>query len=228
MGDFHRDGYALADLVLAQGRCEEIAASLPAVTGAARGGVRNLIEHPTVLRLLSDARFGRAVSAVVDRELVAVKATLFDKTEDANWRVQWHQDLMIAAREHVTVPGYGAWTTKAGVPHVEAPADVLAQMVAVRVHLDDCGSDNGPLLVIPGSHRRGRLPEDSLAEVVARGPLVELSVPQGALLFVRPLLVHASSAARVPGHRRVLHIELAPRDAIAPLEWHSRVPLALI
>jgi hypothetical protein len=42
---------------------------------------------------------------------------------------------------------------------------------------------------------------------------------------MRPLLVHASSAAILPAHRRVLHIELAPIEAISPLQWHSAVAL---
>jgi hypothetical protein len=42
---------------------------------------------------------------------------------------------------------------------------------------------------------------------------------------MRPLLVHSSSSARAPEHRRVLHIEFAPPEAISPLQWHTAVPL---
>jgi ectoine hydroxylase-related dioxygenase (phytanoyl-CoA dioxygenase family) len=225
MDDLEGDGYALADIVLAKHQCEHIAASLPALIGAGRGGIRNLISHPTVIQLLHHERLGSYLWSVVGRDLVAVKATLFDKTADANWRTQWHQDSLIAVKERMQAAGYDSWSTKSGVLHVEAPDQVLAQMLAIRVHIDECGADNGPLRAIPGSHLSGKLGDDGVAEIVAGRPAVELHVPQGALLLMRPLLVHSSVPARAPQHRRVLHIELAPPEAISPLQWHSAIAL---
>ncbi|HKO55695.1 MAG TPA: phytanoyl-CoA dioxygenase family protein [Thermoanaerobaculia bacterium] len=225
MDDLEGDGYALADMVLAAAQCEHIAASLPPVLGAGRGGVRNLITHPTVVRLLLHERFGKYLWSVIGRDLVAVKATLFDKTPAANWRVQWHQDRAVAVKERLNIAGYGPWSTKAGCPHVEPPAEVLAQMLAVRVHLDECGAENGPVRVIPGSHRSGKLSEAEIARLVAGSAATELYVPRGAMLLMRPLLVHSSSPAVAPEHRRVLHIELAPAEAISPLQWQTALPL---
>lgn len=220
MIDLDRYGYTITDLVLTEGQCEHIASSLPEVSPR-HGGVRNLIDHPTVVRLLGAERLGRYLWSATGRELVAVKATLFDKTAEANWRVQWHQDWMIAVRERLDVPGYGRWTRKEGLLHVEAPAAVLAQMIAIRVHLDECGPDQGPLRVIAGSHRAGKLSGSDLAAAVAGHDVVELSVPRGAMLLIRPLLVHSSPPAATPQHRRVLHIELAPEESISPLQWHT-------
>ena len=56
-------------------------------------------------------------------------------------------------QERIDRPGYGAWSNKAGVTHVQPPLGVLQQMLTVRLHLDDCLDDNGPLRVVPGSHR---------------------------------------------------------------------------
>ena len=225
MEDLEGNGYALADIVLADHQCAYISASLPALIGAGRGGVRNLIQHPTVKALLSHGRLGQYLWSVIGRDLVAVKATLFDKTADANWRVNWHQDRTVAVKERLDVPGFGPWSTKAGVLHVEAPQEVLAQMLAIRIHLDSCGTDNGPLRVIAGSHQRGKLSEEELTSIVSAGTVMELHVPQGGLMLMRPLLVHASSAARSPEHRRVLHIEFAPAEALSPLKWYESVGL---
>jgi ectoine hydroxylase-related dioxygenase (phytanoyl-CoA dioxygenase family) len=222
--ELESSGYALADVTLAVHQCEHIASSLPDVP-AGRGGVRNLLLHPTVARLLRHERLGGYLWSVVGRDLVAVKATLFDKTHEANWRVQWHQDRAIAVKERLDVPGYGPWTTKAGSLHVEPPAGVLAQMLAIRVHLDKCGAANGALRVIPGSHRSGKLTPRQLDELVTASAMIELDLPQGAMLLMRPLLVHSSSAASMATHRRVLHVELAPPEAISPLQWHTAVPL---
>lgn len=225
MDDLEGDGYALADLVLADHQCAHIAASLPALVGATRGGVRDLIGHPTVVALLSHERLGKLLWSAIGRNLVAVKATLFDKTAESNWRAQWHQDRTIAVKERLHVAGFGPWSSKSGSLHVEAPEEVLAQMLAIRIHLDACGEDNGPLRVIPGSHRLGKVPEARLAELVAESPVVDLHVPQGGLLLMRPLLVHSSSVARAPEHRRVLHIEFAPVEAISPLKWQDTIGL---
>ena len=225
MDDLEGKGYAVADIVLAEHQCQHIAASLPGVVGG-RGGVRNLIGHPTVVQLLQHERFGAYLWSIVGRDLVAVKATLFDKSAQSNWRAQWHQDRAIHVRERMDVAGYGPWSMKAGALHVDAPAEVLAQMLAVRIHLDACDADNGPLRVIPGSHLGGKLDDVGLEKAGESAALVEIHVPQGAIVLMRPLLVHASAqAARGPGHRRVLHIEFAPPEAISPLQWHSALQL---
>ncbi len=224
MNDLDGAGYALADIVLADHQCEHIAASLPSVA-AGRGGVRNLIGHPTVTRLLHHERLGGYLWSIVGRDLVAVKATLFDKTQESNWRVQWHQDRAIAVKERLDIPGYGPWSTKGGSLHVEPPAEVLAQMLAIRVYLDFCGEENGPLRVLPGSHLSGKLNARQVADAVAETAMVELYVPQGSIVLMRPLLVHSSSPARAATHRRVLHVELAPPEAISPLQWHTAVHL---
>jgi ectoine hydroxylase-related dioxygenase (phytanoyl-CoA dioxygenase family) len=210
--------------MLADHQCEHIARSLPAVT-AGRGGVRNLIEHPTVVRLLVHEAFGRYLWSVIGREMVAVKATLFDKGVENNWRAQWHQDRAIAVKERMNVAGYGPWSMKSGSLHVEPPAEILAQMLAVRIHLDFCGSENGPLRVIPGSHLLGKLADEQVAALVAAKEMVEIYAPQGAIILMRPLVVHSSSAARDAAHRRVLHVEFAPVESISPLQWHTAIPL---
>lgn len=217
-------GYSLTDLVLSAEDCDQIISAVPGVSGG-RGGVRNLIQHPTVVRLLLNRRLGEFLSSAVGRELVAVKATLFDKTVRTNWRVQWHQDGVVAVKERADVPGYGPWSSKSGSLHVGAPAAVLGQMIAARIHIDACGPENGPLVVIPGSHRLGKVPERRIANIVATSPRVELCVQRGAIVLMRPLLLHSSSPSRAPEHRRVLHVELAPRECIFPLQWESAVSM---
>jgi len=218
------DGYELSNLILPRHQCEHLAASIPP-TSSGRGGVRHLISHPSVIQLLQQGSLGRYLWSVVGRDLVAVKATMFDNTSSSNWRVQWHQDRAVAIKERLDVSGYGPWSMKSGTLHVEPPARVLEQMIAVRVHLDACGAGNGPLRVVPGSHRYGKISESRIAEVAAATPAAELLAEQGAILLMRPLLLHASSTAQQPGHRRVLHIELAPRESISPLHWHTALEL---
>jgi ectoine hydroxylase-related dioxygenase (phytanoyl-CoA dioxygenase family) len=187
--------------------------------------VRDLLGHPTVVTFLHHQLLGDYLWSLVGRDLVAVKATLFDKTHETNWRVQWHQDRSIAVRERRDMPGYGGWGTKGGALHADAPSHVLSQMLAVRIHLDECGPENGPLRVVPGTHTLGKLSSEQVASLVAGNSVEELCVSRGAMLLMRPLLVHSSAVASAPVHRRILHIEFAPADAISPLHWHSSVTL---
>jgi hypothetical protein len=55
-----------------------------------------------------------------------------------------------------------------------------------------------------------------------RTACVECLVPRGGLLVMRPLLLHASSPASAPAHRRVLHLEYAAEALPDGLEWHER------
>lgn len=224
MTDLDSRGFAIADVALTPEQCDHIAASLPAVTGG-RGGVRGLITHPTVLQLLGHQQLGACLWSIVGRELVALKATLFDRTPEANWRLQWHQDREIAIRERMHVAGYGPWSTKAGVPHVEPPDSVLQQMLAVRIYLDDSGPENGPLAVIPGSHDRGKLSEPDLERLVASSTPVDVHARKGSLVVMRPLLVHCSRPWRSGEHQRVIHVEFGPPDAVSPLYFHTAVQL---
>jgi ectoine hydroxylase-related dioxygenase (phytanoyl-CoA dioxygenase family) len=127
---------------------------------------------------------------------------------------------MIPVAERKNVPGFGPWSIKAGVVHVKPPAAVLAGMLALRVHLDDCGMDNGPLRVLPGSHRHGFLSSAEVREWIATREPVTCIARRGDVLAMRPLLLHASSPAEVPAHRRVLHIEYSAQPLPSPLRWH--------
>jgi ectoine hydroxylase-related dioxygenase (phytanoyl-CoA dioxygenase family) len=142
----------------------------------------------------------------------------FDKTQHANWPVPWHQDLSLAVQERRDLPGWGKWTVKHGVTHVQPPSEILGRMITLRLHLDDCPTENGPLRLIPGSHGRGILGRDDLAAEAAKRSKAILAAA-GDGLFMRPLILHASSPAQVPHHRRVLHLEFAPKDLL-PGELH--------
>ena len=150
----------------------------------------------------------------------AVRGILFDKTPDANWLVPWHQDLSIAVRERRYVPGFGPWSVKAGVHHVQPPGEILDQMLTVRIHLDACPAENGPLRVIPGSHR-SLLSPNELARRVNEESSVACCVEAGDALLMRPMLAHTSAPARIPAHRRVVHIEYAACELPGALEWHA-------
>jgi hypothetical protein len=85
------------------------------------------------------------------------RATLFDKSPQQNWLVVWHQDTALPLCGHRDVAAWGPWSIKEGIVCAHAPAHALEQVLAIRVHLDDSNEENGPLRVLPGTHRRGVL-----------------------------------------------------------------------
>jgi ectoine hydroxylase-related dioxygenase (phytanoyl-CoA dioxygenase family) len=148
-----------------------------------------------------------------------VRAILFDKNPDVNWTVSWHQDLAIPLEERLETPGFQGWSKKEGVWHAHPPVDVLERMVTARIHLDDCHPESGPLCVLPGSHREGRMSAESIEEFKARTRPHVCEVRAGEILLMRPLLLHASESARFGGHRRVIHIEYGSGSLPGGLRW---------
>jgi hypothetical protein len=230
--DFMRDGFAVVPGVVGPDEVEELTAAVGAIRAGSspsaldRDGQvyasRNLLRDVPRVRALAESP---AVLGLVGRLIGPgarpVRGLFFDKTLGANWAVPWHQDLTIAVRAKRDAPGFGPWTVKAGVSHVQPPVGVLQGMVTVRLHLDDCGPDRGPLRVIPGSHRGGRLGPAETRAWLERVPPVTCLVPRGAALLMRPLLLHASSAAESDGHRRVIHLEYAALPLPDGVAWYE-------
>jgi hypothetical protein len=180
---------------------------------------RNLLDSPAARGLVGSPALRNVVCGLLGEGARAVRAILFDKTASANWLVPWHQDLSIAVRERRDVPGFGPWSVKAGVHHVQPPVEILERMLTVRIHLDDCPPENGPLRVIPGSHRTLLTPQQ-LERHVNESRAVACCAAAGDALLMRPMLAHASAPARKPAHRRVVHIEYAAGALLGGLEWH--------
>jgi hypothetical protein len=218
------EGFALIDGVLERSSLRPAIDALDA-TGSTNGraGRRNVADDiPAVRELACSPLLHALAGEVLADEPFIVRTLLFDKTPDANWSLGWHQDNAIAVRERVEAPGFFGWSVKVGVPHVHPPAEILERMVTLRVHLDDCGEDNGPLRVIPGSHRNGRLSDEAVAEWTSKAETI-CPLQAGGILAMRPLIVHASSPSRVPKHRRVLHLEFAADPLPGGLEWFERI-----
>lgn len=229
LNNFERDGFAIVPRVVGAGEISELLQALnegnTAAASARRRGdgkyaIRNLLESvPRVQILAKSTPIQSLVEYVLGSGAFAVRGLLFDKTPDANWKVAWHQDVSIAVKRRLPVPGFGPWSVKVGVQHIQPPRSILEQMIAVRLHLDDCADTNGPLQVLPGSHRTGKLSGIEIQTWRARTPAVTCTVDRGGLVLMRPLLLHASSAAETPGHRRIIHLEYARHPLPGGLEW---------
>jgi ectoine hydroxylase-related dioxygenase (phytanoyl-CoA dioxygenase family) len=228
-GRVRRDGFAVVRGRPGERALSSFEESLGGVGPGAgvlrRGGVyaiRNLLEVLPAARELAHSPAVRAlVEPVLGAGCFPVRGVLFDKTPAAPWKVAWHQDLTVAVRGRVEAEGFGPWSVKAGVVHVQPPARVLEGVLAVRLHLDDCDESNGPLKVLPGSHLSGRLGADDVTRWRERVCPVTCVVPRGGAVLMRPLLLHSSPAPREPRRRRVVHFEYAAAPLPHGLEWRA-------
>jgi ectoine hydroxylase-related dioxygenase (phytanoyl-CoA dioxygenase family) len=227
---FRRDGYFICENVISRREAEDLrqaVAEIPNRDEVRRKqnvyGVRNLLQIcPTVCSLAAEPRIRQFVTPVLGPQAFAVRAIFFDKVSEANWSLFWHQDNVIAVARRIELPGYVGWSQKAGVWQVQPPSDVLAKMVAVRVHLDDCGPQNGPLRVLPGSHQFGWI-DEQLDDWKSRVQEITCIVPCGGVVTMCPLTLHASSRSEAAAHRRVIHIEYAAAELPDGLDWNIRV-----
>lgn len=211
------NGFAVVRGVASRADLEHLIPLLPTVP---RGGVRNLLSACSEARELSGSGRVRALAeGILGPGAFVVRAILFDKTPGANWSVPYHQDGTIAVREQLEVTGFGPWSVKDGVTHVQPPAPILERMVTVRLHIDPCDETNGPLTVLPGSHAHGFLSDLEIARWKAEGRPFVCTCEAGDAILMRPLILHASPKAASPAHRRVIHLEYAIDPLPNGLEW---------
>lgn len=183
-------------------------------------GARNLLKlWPACADLLRNRLLQEALPAILGAGAGVVRGLYFDKPPGHSWALPWHRDYTIAVREHRPSTQFMKPTLKAGVPHVEADEALLRRMLTVRMHLDAMADDNGPLRVVPGSHRTA----DEVTEAA-----VTLHCERGDVLLMRPLVLHASghSAPESSRHRRIVHLECAPeRELPDGFEWDRFQPI---
>jgi hypothetical protein len=187
-------------------------------------GVRDLIWRiPAIRGLAWSPAVLEIAQAILGPRAFVVRGLYFDKTLQTNWNLPWHQDLTIAVQTRRDVAGFGPWTVKAGIPHAHAPAELLARMLTIRLHLDDCSLENGPMRVLPGSHSAGKLDAAATARWVAQAGerAIDLDVRGGGAVVMRPLILHSSASATRGGHRRVIHLEYAAEALPGGLEWYE-------
>jgi hypothetical protein len=228
--EFAERGFEIIPNVLPAEQCDSLAGQLTALHETKKsaskgklGGLRNLIQLvPDISDLASSQSLCQLLESRLGQTVFPVRAIFFDKTPDANWLVPWHQDLTIAVVEKIETTGFEAWSRKEGIVHVQPPCEVLQGMATLRLHLDNCESHNGPLKIVPRSHRCGKLRSKDISTVENERDAFLCELKKGGAVLMSPLVLHASSPAKNPSHRRVLHIEYATGELPDGLKWFDR------
>jgi ectoine hydroxylase-related dioxygenase (phytanoyl-CoA dioxygenase family) len=170
---------------------------------------------------VKDAIFIDRLIAIIDnlfsRDYFVVKSIYFDKPEESNWFVAWHQDLTISVDKKVDLPGYGSWTNKQNQFAVQPPVEILENNFTIRIHLDDTDENNGALKVVSGSHLKGIYRAENIDWSQEMETICKID--RGGVMIMRPLLMHASERTTNKERRRVIHIEFSNVELPGEIDW---------
>jgi plasmid stabilization system protein ParE len=219
---FENDGYFVTSPLFSESECYALETNLASVA-ISMAGSRSLLDAEWCVSLACTLKTNSSLTGFLPRDSVAVQCTFFEKSIDRNWLVSLHQDLSIPVFQKLNHPALSGWSEKKGTIFVQPPAEVLQNIVAVRLHIDECSPNDGPLKVVPRSHVHGRINQETAVSLRAANGEVICPVARGAAMLMRPLLLHSSSKASGQSKRRVLHFLFAQRALPFGLQWHHAV-----
>jgi ectoine hydroxylase-related dioxygenase (phytanoyl-CoA dioxygenase family) len=163
LAEIEKRGFAIVPELLTRSEIERLDENLTRNPfPRSRAEMRHALRHPAVLAIARDPRLRAIAREVLGCDPFPFRATVFDKSPVSNWLVVWHQDTALPLRKRAEFPEWGPWSVKDGVIYAHAPASALSRVVALRLHLDDSTSENGPLRVLPGTHTMGVLSDDAI------------------------------------------------------------------
>ena len=177
-------------------------------------------EIPKILPIVFNENLQNLITSILGNDYFIVKSIYFDKPENSNWYVAYHQDLTISVDKKVDLDDFVNWTKKQNQFAVQPPLPILENIVTLRIHLDETNSENGALKVIENSHSKGIYrPENinwkSEKEIIC-------NVTKGGIMLMKPLLLHSSGRTTNSKKRRVIHIELSNIDLPKELKWAEK------
>ena len=180
-----------------------------------------LKEIPDLENVLFNDRLKIIIQQLFGYKYFLVKSIFFDKPETSNWYVPYHQDLTISVDRKLQLENFGPWTRKHNQFAVQPPIDILQNIYAIRIHLDDTDESNGALKVVGKSHLKNIYRTDTIdwteeTETICR-------VQKGGIMIMKPLLLHSSSRVTNNMKRRVIHLEFSDQELPLELKWAERL-----
>lgn len=198
--------------------------SLELQTNKGKFSERALLQkHPN----LADFVFSKSVLNIIksiDKNAFLTKSIYFDKNEENNWYVAWHQDRAINVSQKKEVKGYTGWTKKDDIISVHPPVEVNHNIFTIRIHLDEVNEKNGGLQIIPGSHKKIHTDAERALITENTEPQV-CEIAEGGIMLMKPLLLHKSAKSVNQKRRRIIHLEFASDELAKGLDWAEKIKL---
>ena len=217
LATFHKDGIVAIENLFSQEEVDrlnfalaEVRAIRPpgAVAQRSSDSLRLIYgadhHHPLYERLVRHPRWVEPARQLLENEVYIHQLRINTKAAFDGEGWWWHQD-------------FATWHFEDGMPDPEA--------LMIGVLLDDCEPCNGPLQVIPGSHKLGHLddnapdrdksgytvmdlPRETIARLAREGGMQALTGKAGTVFFMHCNLVHGSSTNISPGERTIIYINV--------------------
>ncbi len=218
---FHKNGFTLISNVFNNDSISLVTNEVKdSDIGNCRGGIRNAEKKFRSIRLLlSSDKLTNIARDYLSGNPQLVRVIYFDKTPKNNWLVTWHQDKTVAVTKKFDREGWGPWSTKDSIQHVQPPLSVLNNMITLRIHLDIANKASGCLKVMPTSHKLGLLCQEDIHKYCQKHIPVNCIANCGDVLVMRPHLLHSSSKAINPTSRRIIHIEYCGDTLPEGVQW---------
>lgn len=176
-----------------------------------------LKEVPDAIGIVFNEKLKKIIKRLFGEDYFLVKSIYFDKPATSNWFVSYHQDLTISVDQKVEIAGFGPYTNKHNQFSVQPPLNILESNFTIRIHLDDTNEENGALKVIPNSHSKGMYRSETINWDVEQE--VSCTVARGAVMIMKPLLLHSSSRTTNNKKRRVIHLEFSNQLLPKAIQW---------
>lgn len=214
---FHEDGFLLLPNLFSREEVEILRGELPAIFaedcpanireksgGPVRTAMGLHLRNPVFAKLARHPRFVEPAMQIAGDTLYIQQVKVNAKAAFSGEVWQWHYDFATHHNED-------------GVPEPLA--------LNLHVFLDDVNEYNGPLIFIPGSHKRPVrtvldtattsyalwiVDNETVAGLVGEGGLFSATGPAGTGLIFGDLLVHGSSINMSPWDRRIFSLILNP------------------
>ena len=181
-------------------------------------GIRGFLKtHLELNALIFNKKLVSIINSIAENSKI-IKSIYFDKPPNANWIVNWHQDLTINVKGKTEDDKFKNWRFLKDRTVVQPPLDILENIFTIRIHLDKCTIKNGALQVVSHSHKDGVV---NLAHEVSNLNSIKkiCEVEQGGILIMKPLLFHSSRRTENQKNRRVIHIEFSNKILPRGMEW---------
>lgn len=181
-----------------------------------------IAESPELAAILSESSVPNQIACrLAELPVRPVRAVFFDKNPANNWVLGWHQDRTIAVANRIETHGFGPWTKKQGLLHVQPPFAVIERMVTLRIHLDLVDESNGPLLVALGSHRCGKISERAIQGVASACEQFACFAEVGDIWAYSTPIIHASGRSGSLARRGVLQVDFSAEPLPNGLVWRG-------
>lgn len=218
------EGFEIINSFYHKKEIDEILSILSRKSIEKKFGIREfLLSNQEITRLIFTSKMLKLINRFSPNANL-IKSIYFDKPPNANWLVNWHQDLTINVKEKIDDSDFKNWRVTKERVVVQPPLKLLENIFTVRIHLDECTKRNGALKIVPKSHSKGIIPiKENLEEFKSKS--ISCEVNKGGILIMKPLLLHSSRRTENNLARRVIHLEFCNFSLPNGISWKEEIKL---